>query len=405
MEQRKLTNVQKKLLQKYLFNNYVQSLNSKSFRLSKDEILEVERATRNQSKNLLWNMLRLDRQTASSNNCASKMVPQTAAMSYGLRQEQRLKTDRHLIDKVERVVESTLSGVVIKKVLECGMFLSHLGLFSASPDAYFVVKMKKNEEEIEAFVPIEIKCPHTYKDKNINEVIKSFGDRKNRYRIKHTALSVNKNGSLMFAVTNTDPHYRQMQRQMYVLNAPLCVYIVKFSNSYVVCTVNRDETFCLKEKESELCLFNRFVCKNHQSDRFKSALNRTRSIVENCSNEHIVRKAQELSDHGLYYDYDMLHCVFCDKECDVDMCVDRILETHRYCGDTSIRKMSHIHNIDFISHKRRLESLANNKESIELANDGIYHDGKQMLTFCCGVEYDGVSVKHNNDCKYILMLQ
>ncbi|QAT90323.1 alkaline exonuclease [Spodoptera exempta nucleopolyhedrovirus] len=405
MTQRKLTNFQEKLLQKYAFNNYVRSLNSKWFRLSEEEILTVERATRNQSANLLWNMLRLDRQTASSNNSASKTVPQTAAMSYGLREEQRLKTDKCLIGEIERVVETTLGGVVVKKVLDCGMFLSQLGLFSASPDAYFVVKLKKNEEE-QVFVPIEIKCPHTYKDKNVIEVIKSFGDRKNRYRIKHTALSVNRNGSLLFAVTNTDPHYRQMQRQMYVLGAPLCVYVVKFSNSYVVTTVNRDETFCLKEKQSELGLFNRFVCKNQQYGRFKLTSNRARSMLDNCrNNEHIMNRIEELAKRGLYYDYNMLHCVFCDKECDVDMCVDRILEKHKYCGDTSIRQMSSIYNSEYISHKKRVESLSNNREAIVLANDGIYHDGQRMLTFCCGVEYDNNVVKHHNDCNYVLMLQ
>ena len=241
MVNRELTASQQELFNKYSYNNYVSQLTSNTFRLPLDEIMQVERATREQSNNPLWNMLRLDRQTASGSASAARSVPQSAAMSYGLCEEKLVKSDKFLVNKIQDVIEKAIKCRVVDKVLECGMFLSSLGLYSASPDAYFVAeRLAENEGGDDdddgsggddlVFIPVEIKCPHTYKDRNVDDVRKELGDRNARYRIKHTALSVNKRGSYLFAVEQTDAHYRQMQRQMYVLNAPLCVYVVKFAN-------------------------------------------------------------------------------------------------------------------------------------------------------------------------------
>ncbi|AIZ48599.1 alk-exo [Agrotis segetum nucleopolyhedrovirus B] len=402
MVKRELTATQQKLYNKYSYINYVNGLTSTMVRLPIDEIMLVEKATREQSNNPLWNMLRLDRQTASGSASAARSVPQSAAMSYGLCEEKVVKADRFLVNQIRELIEKTLECRILVEVLECGMFLSSLGLYSASPDAYFVAE---THDDRQVLIPVEIKCPHTYRDINVDEIRKSLGDRNARYRIKHTALSVNKRGSYLFAVEQTDAHYRQMQRQMYVLNAPLCVYVVKFANSYVVCAVRRDNTFFLKEQQAERKLFEMFVRKNQTRKRYKVQDQRMKSITDNIANITL-DQAQAFAATGLYYDFGVLQCVHCSKQFDADAPIRRILERHDYCGDTSIRQMSALYNCDFINHRKRVESLSAHRVNVKFADQGVYHDGSGLKTFCCGVETEREvkTVKHNDSCRYNLML-
>lgn len=392
-----------------MYENYVKNLKCKTFRLSREEIDAVEVSTRGQSENALWSTLRLDRQTASgtSNNTS---VPQSAAMSYGLVQEKRLKRDKFLMSQIEKIIEKTLNGKIVKSILDCGMILSEFGLFSASPDAYFNVSVRDddvdgNDKVVQ--VPVEIKCPHTYKDKNFIEVRNSLGIRKNRYRVKHTALSVNRQGdSMSFAVETTDPHYRQMQRQIYVMNAPMCVYVVKFHNSYVVLPVLRDQTFYLKEYQTEKRLFERFVEKNFNRITYNTECNRIRSLALNVPHydEATVKK---LAHNGIFYDFGELKCIHCDLQFDLDCPLEVILAKNKYCGDGDIKKMSKIFNRNYTDHHRRVESLLDCNKNPKLADAGIYCDNDETLkTFCCGVEIDrdDDEVKHSVSCKYNLML-
>ncbi|ACI28749.1 agip47 [Agrotis ipsilon multiple nucleopolyhedrovirus] len=407
MVKRELTAAQQELFNKYSYTNYVNALSSTMFRLPIDEIMLVERATREQSNNPLWNMLRLDRQTASGSASAARSVPQSAAMSYGLCEEKLVKADRFLVDKIRDVIEKTIPCRVLDEILECGMFLSSLGLYSASPDAYFVAERLTDGDNggDSILIPVEIKCPHTYRDTSVDEVRRGLGDRNARYRIKHTALSVNKRGSYLFAVEQTDAHYRQMQRQMYVLNAPLCVYVVRFANSYVVCTVRRDDTFFLKEQQAERKLFEMFVRKNQNRKRYKSREQRTKSLQDNNANITL-EQAHALASTGLYYDFGVLQCIHCNKEFDADAPIQRIFERHEYCGDTSIQQMSALYNSDFVNHRKRVESLSAHRANVKFADQGVYHDGSGLKTFCCGVETgrEVKTVKHNDSCRYNLML-
>ncbi|AAZ38207.1 alkaline exonuclease [Agrotis segetum nucleopolyhedrovirus A] len=397
-EREQLSPLQNELFEKYSYNNYVNNLKSKTFCLTIDDILLVEMETRQQSNNPLWNMLRLDRQTASGNASASRSVPQSAAMSYGLCQEKLVKADTFLMDKIKQVIETILDCSVSDIVKECGMFLSKLGLYSASPDAYFVASGFNDDRETQ-YIPIEIKCPHTYIDKTFEEVRKELNDRNARYRVKHTALSVNKRGNPLFAVEHTDAHYRQMQRQMYVLNAPLCVYVVKFANSYVVCPVARDHTFCLKERDCERKLFEMFVKRNNDRDLYKRFEQRVRSLQAFSADQ-----ARALADSGLYYDFGTLKCILCSTQFDLDTPVSTILTKHDYCGDTSIKKMSKIHNSQYLNHRKRVESLLQHNANAAFAAQGVYHDGACLRTFCCGAEQQATTIKHNDTCKYTLML-
>ena len=407
---RELTDAQSNILNKYLYENYVKDLKCKTFRLSREEIDAVELSTRGQSENALWSTLRLDRQTASGTS-NSTSVPQSAAMSYGLVQEKYLKRDEFLMCQIENIIEKTLDGRILKSILDRGMILSDFGLFSASPDAYFEVSVRDDVDGNDRVVrvPVEIKCPHTYKDKNFIQVRNSLGVRKNRYRVKHTALSVNTQGeSMSFAVESTDPHYRQMQRQMYVMNAPMCVYVVKFYNSYVVLPVLRDQSFYLKEYQTEKRLFERFVEKNRNRLVYNTERNRIRSLASNVPHydQAIVTK---LAQNGIFYDFGELKCIHCDLQFDLDCPLEVILSKNKYCGDGDIKKMSKIFNKKYIDHHRRVESLLDRNKNPKLADEGIYcddDDDETLKTFCCGIEMDrdNSKVKHSVTCKYNLML-
>ncbi|QEI03512.1 ALK-EXO [Spodoptera cosmioides nucleopolyhedrovirus] len=403
---RELTSAQVDVLNKYLYDNYVKSLKCKKFRLSREEIDSVEINTRGQSENPLWTTLRLDRQTASG-SCNNTSVPQSAAMSYGLVQEKHLKRDKFLMGQIEKVILHTLgvNAKIVKSVLDCGMIMSEFGLFSASPDAYFDVKMTIDGDDKLIKVPVEIKCPHTYKEKNFIEVRNELGVRKNRYRIKHTALSVNRQGEPMFAVESTDAHYRQMQRQMYVMNAPMCVYVVKFYNSYVVLPVLRNQTFYLKEYQTEKRLFERFVNKNLNALAYNTESKRIESLASNV--HHYDRATvKKLAENGIFYDFGELRCIHCDQTFDLESSIDVILSKNKYCGDNDITQMSNIFNKTYIAHHRRVESLRDCNKKRSLADAGVYCDENRILkTFCCGVQVNDENdeIKHSTFCKYTLI--
>ncbi|AIE47767.1 alkaline exonuclease [Peridroma alphabaculovirus] len=393
-----LNAAQSAIFKKYCYSNFVVSLESSKWRMPRDEIMAIEVATRMQSENPLWGMLRLDRQTASGNASAARVVPQSTAMSYGLAQEKEVKSDRFLVAHIKATVEATLNTRVVDTVLECGMFLSQFGLYGASPDAYLLT-------ENDVCVPVEIKCPLTYRDMDIEAVRRTFNTRKLRYRIKHTAFSVNKTGAPVFEVERCDPHYRQMQRQMYVMNAPMCVYVVKFANSYVVSAVMRDEMFCLRELDGEKRLFEMFVHRNMARRRYRVAAQRKLSLMQNgCDAE----RAGALADNGLYFDFGQLVCVFCARTFDIESTVEHVLSRHDYCGESNdaapVDIAALVHK-DYMHHSKRVESLRANYSDPSLADGGVFHDGTNMQTFCCGQAVAAAeSIKHTTDCAYNLLL-
>ncbi|WBB27276.1 ALK-EXO [Mythimna sequax nucleopolyhedrovirus] len=395
MSARVLSDEDLDIFETYAYSNYVTRLVCNKWRLPSKEIMRVERATRNQSKNPLWNMLRLDRQTASA-TCQNRDPPQNEAMNYGSYQETVVKKNVVLISMIENLIEKTLNVKIKDKILECGMFLSQFGLFSASPDAYFVL-------ENGVLVPIEIKCPWTYREKNIEDVRRALRDRQPRYRVENTSFSVNKRGSPMFVVEKTTPHYRQMQRQMYVMNSPLCVYVVKFGTEFVVNTVMRDETFCLQQYDAEKKLFDMFVSKNQCMLRYKNVAARIQSFANQRYNENDVRL---LADAGFYYAFDQLKCIFCESVYDVETDINKVMQLHASCNNGAPVKVSMSSVQKYLNHNKRVESLIHNGvPDINLAKQGVYHDGVRMKTFCCNTTVGSDSiVRHRNDCYYVKLL-
>ncbi|AUV65282.1 alkaline exonuclease [Alphabaculovirus myunipunctae] len=389
---------QRILLEMYFHNNYVKRLQSPSFRLSRDEILRVERATRLQSKNYLWHMLRIDRNTASGGKSADRVFIATDAMTYGLEQEDELKRDKATMRLIRETIEKTLNKKAVKRATKCGMFLSSFGLHAASPDAYF-------ELEDGTFVPVEIKCPHSFRDVTIEQMRQKLNDRQPRYVVPHTAFTVNKRGAPLFFVKNTKEHYHQMQKQMYVMNAPMCVYVVKFAaNEYVISSVMRDETECAKQREVEEKEFNKWVANNSIHKKYSSAWKRQQSLL---SASYTTEQAKRLAERGLFHHFGQLKCVYCDATFDAEASFDFVMQKH-YCTDNSVEEDIKVAVDKFVSHSKRVESLQKHDADVDLAAQGVYHDGTTGLrTFCCNrrVSMTTTTIKHNDNCEYVKIIK
>ncbi|ADB84377.1 alkaline exonuclease [Apocheima cinerarium nucleopolyhedrovirus] len=398
-----LTREQEDILHKFIYTNYVKNLKNVWQHLTRKDILHIEKCTRGQSTNPLWNILRLDRRTASNSSTNMCEVPPTAAMSYGITQETLLKENVELIESIVKCIEKTLKTRIVESVLDCGMFFTQLGLSAASPDAYFVTKEN-------VFIPMEIKCPISYENISVEEMRNSLNTRKPRYRVKHTALSVNKTGPPLFVVEKTDPHYRQMQRQMYVLDSPICIYVVKFKNSYVASVVNRDEKFCKQEKQNEQKMFNIYVARNTIDKKlldYDKRLESFKNQIHMYKNEEV----RMLVTAGLYYRYGELLCAFCKSIFDSDTACNTILQKHGYVciKDTSVTNMVTYKYTDYFDHSKRVKSLQNAKANVEYAAQGLFYDigEKSFKTFCCGQDNVHIidHVKHSDSCSYIKLIK
>lgn len=395
---------QKKIFNKYSYENYVCSLTSFDATLTRAQILEVERATRGQSENPLWNMLRLDRKTASSTSHSFTeyrgTLPENAALSFGLVQEKLVKMDnKELVRMMADAIERKSGQRVTETVLESGIFFSKYGLHAASPDAYFVLA----DERI---VPLEIKCPITYKDVTIDQMRAGLGVRKERYRVKCTALSVNCRGAPIFAVERTDPHYRQMQRQMYVMDSPFALYLVKFKRGYVVATVPRDPDFYARELASEKRLFNSYVTKNLGSEWLNSQhyrMNTFRHATAAMPEDRIAALARQ----GIYYSFGELVCAFCHRRFDSECAPEDTEPQHPQCAshpkNEIILRVAHK---DYLNIERRVRSMPGTTDS-RFARGGLFRDPADLKykMFCCGLVLDSVMLKHADNCDYVTSKQ
>nr|AOL57124.1 alkaline exonuclease [Chrysodeixis includens nucleopolyhedrovirus]AOL57265.1 alkaline exonuclease [Chrysodeixis includens nucleopolyhedrovirus]QGW49253.1 alkaline exonuclease [Chrysodeixis includens nucleopolyhedrovirus]QGW49393.1 alkaline exonuclease [Chrysodeixis includens nucleopolyhedrovirus]QGW49533.1 alkaline exonuclease [Chrysodeixis includens nucleopolyhedrovirus] len=394
-----LTAEQQQIYDKYCYANYVASLKHDNMKLTQDEILEVEEMTRGQSENFLWRLLRLNRQTASNNKGSNVMFSPNAAMCHGLKEEKKVKDNKNLMSEIQRTIEIALKTTVIQEIFDCGMFLSSFGLHAASPDAYYVTADMM-------YIPIEIKCPYTYKDLTYEDVRKTLrknpNSKKERFRIKNTALSVNVEGSPLFIVEKTDPHYRQMQRQMYVMNAPICVYLVKFKDSYVATTVYRDSAFYNVELKEEKKIFNMFVNRNKRNLMLTDQYKRKESFEGKHLPQYTELDIRALTRSGLYFDFGQLVCIFCQNRFDVDTPAKEILAKHTNCASNSYNGIDFdVKHRAYINYSARLKTLS--QEHKHLASDGLFLDpvDSQYKMFCCGLLIeDDFNINHVDDCEY-----
>ncbi|AKN80948.1 Alkaline exonuclease [Lonomia obliqua multiple nucleopolyhedrovirus] len=416
-----LTAQQSNIFNKYKYENYIKNIKFTKAQQSKwishkiidpipidkKEIFNIEMQTRGQSKNNLWMLLRLDRKTASlSCNMASVHMLHKPALVFGNKQENEVKCNNALLfECLREKIRLTLKNptvCVVETVLNCGMFLSELGLHAASPDAYF----RLNDETC---IPVEIKCPYNYRDTTVGQMRNGLGANKLRYRVKHTALSVNRIGNPMFAVEKTDPHYRQMQRQMYVMKAPMCFYVVKFKRTLVVSTVLRDNEFCEKEQKTESNAYVAFGVENLNASQYQNVNKRIASFTDHANN-HIYTAMQinKLAIRGIYINYGYLKCAFCNFSLDSREPFDDVIQ-HAHANCKMILFSEKFYNSKYFDHEKRYASIAKNSlykaNAKEWAYYGYYLNSiKDILKcFSCGT-LSAVPQKHDHkhDCQYYL---
>nr|WML75173.1 alkaline exonuclease [Spodoptera littoralis nucleopolyhedrovirus] len=234
----------------------------------------------------------------------------------------------------------------------------------------------------------------------------SLGVRKDRYRVKHTALSVNTKGVPVFYVEKTDPHYRQMQRQIYVMDAPMAVYLVRFKNGFVVNTVKRDVQFYDKELRSEKYMFASYVTNNKNDDRLDHQYFRMESLKVCPSIPFDETVAARLTRQGFYYSFGALVCVFCMKRFDINMNPDVVSEVHGGdCEKNSRNKKLMMKKYkNYLSITKRISTLPTDKT--HLARLGVFcdaADSNRYKLFCCDgiVEVEPeVVVGHLDSCDY-----
>nr|ALR69836.1 alkaline exonuclease [Anticarsia gemmatalis multiple nucleopolyhedrovirus] len=369
--------------------------------VSKEETLRVEHATRGQNKNELWYALRADRSTASKSSSGGVGM-RAPALAFGNAQEDDVKTtNAELFLELRQLAEERVGCQVIDTVLNCGMFLSALGLHSASPDAYFAMADG-------SWIPVEIKCPFNYRDTTVDQMRLELGKANRKYRVKHTALIVNKAGPPEFEVVKTHDHYRQMQRQMYVMrNAPVCFYVVRFKHNLVAVTVPRDEKFCRKEAAAEGAAFVAFALENVSREQFKRA-DKRRASFANTDHAYNATQINALVTRGLYLAYGQLKCAYCDSfEMDSRATLDAVLtRPHERCNSANlqIHKFDNPAFMDFANRHISLINAGHRDNARELATTGLYATVDGLKTFCCGVRGSATSHAHIPTCLYYLTI-
>ncbi|AUA60338.1 ALK-EXO [Operophtera brumata nucleopolyhedrovirus] len=391
---------QYKYFEKYAHDNYIKRLDKRSKLLTVDEIMDLERMTRGQANNPLWRLLRLYRQTASSSSSNVGLLHESAALSYGVRQEHVTKTEnKMLIRLIKDAIEKESGKQIIHTVLESGMFITPHGLHAASPDAYFVL-------EDGLTVPLEIKCPYTYRDMTADEVRQNLNTRKSIYRLPKTAFKVNRSGEPIYEVVKTDPHYRQMQRQMYVMDSPFAVYLVKFNYDYVASIVPRDWQFTDQLEQQEEKEYRSYQNRNKLKEGFSMQSVRLLSFNRStyCDSDK-----ERLALEGFYYNYGDIVCVFCDTSYDsFDNSAHSILTQHR--NENTCDKRANEASMDvvyrhYLPISKRVDSLPSDIDKT-FATQGIFYEEGIYKLFCCGTELPNLDIvpTHKPNCEYFSIL-
>ncbi|AGQ20368.1 alk-exo [Clostera anastomosis granulovirus A] len=386
-----LTDEQLELGGKYSLEKYVRTL-TLQHRNSVEDIMLLESATRGQSKNPLWKLLRINRTTASGGgNFCGKNSP---AIQYGIRQEKLLKRDTIVMNVLKEAVEKKLKKRVVQEVLDCGLFISSIGLHSASPDAYLVLETKE-------IVVVEIKCPYTYRNENLETIRTRMNTRQKRYRVPHTAFSINRHGPLQVTVEKANDHYRQMQAQMYVTGACMAVYVVKLRDDMPeIHFVDRDEALIGSMHKNELYQLKVHVHENRRNRAMVMESERVKTFVGSGYEERVSRL---LARDGFYYWCGSVSCYFCGRRFEMaDCCVEDVIYKHmeEACNKTENVILTQAHSKSFLNVFDRIDNLRSvgvysPAQCEDMARRGLYHDGIRLVLYCCG----GTNGNHENLCQ------
>lgn len=375
-----LNDIQLALAKQYCLDNYVKTLTSVNHKNSSEDIFKLEKFTRGQNENMLWKLLRINRITASGATSGFCGEP-TTAMNYGLENEKKLKLDNIVMSIVRDGIEEKLGKKIKEEVLECGLFLSEIGLYSASPDAYF-------ELETGELVVLEIKCPYKYRNETLHSIKSKMNNTRNRYRIQNTALSINRHGDIHVTVEKQNEHYRQMQSQLYVTKAILAVYMVKFQDMPEIHFVERDEEYIKQLREREVIKLKLHVNENKRNNIMVMEKERFKSLQKNNYDDCVSRA---LSKDGLYCRNGVVVCYFCNQNFETaDKSTDDIKKEHQICCNKSDNiSMVEVQHGAFLNVIDRINNLKNtNLYSLQdcrlLAKQGLFHNGSKLTMYCCG---------------------
>ncbi|QOD40077.1 alk-exo [Matsumuraeses phaseoli granulovirus] len=387
----KLTDEQMKLAKQYCLQNFVKNLTLNA-RLAKNDIYKLEMATRGQAENLLWKLLRINRITASRSSGVGFCGDDMPAIIYGKKHEKLLKENHLLMSIVRDSIEDKLKKKIVEEVLECGLFLSEIGLYSASPDAYF--KLDSGE-----LVVMEIKCPYTYRNETLQGLRTKMNNTRNRYRVAHTAFSVNRNNDMHVIVEKRNDHYRQMQAQLYVTGGVMAVYVVKFSDMPEIHFVNRDEKLIKEMRDRELYKLGVYVNENKKNRVMVMEKERLDSFINMQLSEGM--SAKELIKEGLYHYCGQIICYFCNQHFEIiDKTIAEIrLEHNNTCDKKDNISMIKVAHGKYINIKDRINNLNatlkfDSTECQRLAKDGYFYDGSKIVLYCCGG-----SDSHRSGCR------
>ncbi|AIS92117.1 alkaline exonuclease [Erinnyis ello granulovirus] len=386
-----LTDEQLFLANKYCLQKYVKSLTI-THRNTNEEISHLEKATRGQADNDLWKLLRINRTTASGSQ--SFCGEATPAMEYGVCNEKLLKQNSALMSIIVDGIEKRLNKRVVESVLDCGLFLSPIGLYSASPDAYF--RLESGE-----LVVLEIKCPYVYRNKTLEQIRLEKNNTRAVYRVQNTALSLNRTGPLHVTVSKRNDHYRQIQTQMYVTGAVLAVYMVKFSDMPEIHFVERDEGIIGELEKRELEKLSMYVKENTRSRIMTMERERFRSFAR--AHNITTSDAKRFAQDGLYWWCGVVMCYFCEQQFEIiDKNVTQVLQEHNpHCnkeGNISVGLNVNAAHPRFLNIVDRINSFVGTPQySVQhkqLAADGLFYDGTKLVMYCCG----GIGGEHQAGC-------
>lgn len=392
-----MSEYEQNLCKKYSYSNYVSNLKP-DHENSYDDIMELERATRGQNENPLWQVLRLNRKTASNSSGVISFCMENDAMRYGIENEKLIKQNTLLMRAIEEQIEERMNSPVAQSILDCGMFVTPLGLFSASPDGYFVTEDGR-------IVVLEIKCPYKYKDTDLESIRRGFNNKK-RYRIPCTAFSVNRSGILDVRVEKKNDHYRQIQAQLYVTNGALAVYLVKIGDSEEVHFIDRDEQVIRDLRDREREDYQRVLCENAKHREFLHERNRRATFKKNLQVDDATTKL--LARDGFYNWNGCIRCHFCQKTVELEHGVDAVLANHVCHVKTGNVRYADVKHRSYVTLQSRIDSLTSLgwsfANAMDVAKMNVFFKDNVFTYYCCDVNVSSCFDCNSTDIKDVVLL-
>ncbi|AAK94132.1 CUN054 putative alk-exo DNA processing exonuclease, similar to AcMNPV ORF133 [Culex nigripalpus nucleopolyhedrovirus] len=237
-------------------------------RLTDIERREVEIHTRGQNTNPLWNMMRIDRITASTGRAGSSInISGKSQIQHGHLCEAAFKEDPSNVEML-RWILITKYGLQVEDInLYPGGMLSRHGSMVASPDG-FVTATRRG---VRYNVVLEIKSPSTLKNISLwDHYNAQFGPKKRKTMACKTTCLTWSRTSPHFVVRTTHPHYAQMQRQIMCAEAQAALYIVQSHKTINMFWVAEDEGMVAAIRKADQDVMER---KMRENRRYYHAMN------------------------------------------------------------------------------------------------------------------------------------